>query len=179
MISRGDRLWIPWVPETFLARFPVSVKSLLWPARFSRSVATRGLGPRPKMYRPSPNTENSHRTREKPLIPRVGYERWQHQTRKQRCCSPSEIAKSFWTFLPPPLGISVVLREGGWWGGGGRGGGMDNFWNYTHFSFVWAKWLTYCWARVCVACITNTLNSVSVGASLYLNRNDLRGNISN
>ena len=25
--------WVPWVPETFLARFPVSVKSLKWPAR--------------------------------------------------------------------------------------------------------------------------------------------------
>ena len=24
---------VPWVPETSLARFPVSVKSLLWPAR--------------------------------------------------------------------------------------------------------------------------------------------------
>ena len=27
---------------------------------------------RPKMCRPSANTENSHRTREKPLVPRVG-----------------------------------------------------------------------------------------------------------
>ena len=67
---------------------------------FSRGVAARGFGLRPKMCRPSANTENSHRTREKPLVPRVGYERWQHQTRKQRCSSPSEIAKSFWTFLP-------------------------------------------------------------------------------
>ena len=45
---------LPWVPEIFLVRFPVSVKSL-----------------RPKMCRPSANTENSHRAREKPLVPRV------------------------------------------------------------------------------------------------------------
>ena len=31
----------------------------------------RGFGLRPKMCRPSANTENSHRTREKPLVPRV------------------------------------------------------------------------------------------------------------
>ena len=36
---------MPWVPETFLARFPVSVKSA--------------------------NTENSRYPREKPLVPRV------------------------------------------------------------------------------------------------------------
>ena len=39
---------MPWVPETFLAQFPVS-----------------------KMCRPSANTGNSGRTREKPLVPRV------------------------------------------------------------------------------------------------------------
>ena len=33
--------------------------------------ATRGLGLRPKMCRPSANIENSRRTREKPLVPRV------------------------------------------------------------------------------------------------------------
>ena len=38
---------------------------------FSRSFAARGFGLRPKMCRPSANTENSHRTREKPLVPRV------------------------------------------------------------------------------------------------------------
>ena len=50
-------LWqmVPWVPETFLAPFPVS----LWP----------------KMCQPLANTENSCRTREKPLVPRVG--KWQ------------------------------------------------------------------------------------------------------
>ena len=45
--------------ETFLARFPVSVKPC------------RGFGLRPKMCRPSASTDNSRRTREKPLVPRV------------------------------------------------------------------------------------------------------------
>ena len=27
-LSKGGRLMLPWVPETFLARFPVSLKSL-------------------------------------------------------------------------------------------------------------------------------------------------------
>ena len=166
MISRGDRLWIRWVPETFLSRFPVSVKSLLWPARFSRRFAARS---------PSADTENSHRTRENPLVPRVGYERWQTSNRETKVLQP--LGDCLVLLDLPPLGISVALREGGWWVRGGRG--MGNFWNYTHFSFVWAKWLTYCWALVYVACITNTLNLVSVGASLYLNRNDLGGNISN
>ena len=40
---------IPWVPETFLARFSVSVKS----------VFSRGFVLRPKICRPSANTENS------------------------------------------------------------------------------------------------------------------------
>ena len=43
---------LPWVPETFLARFHIFG---LWP----------------KMCRPSANTENSCCTREKPLVPRV------------------------------------------------------------------------------------------------------------
>ena len=34
-------------------------------------IAARGFGLRPKMCRPSFNTENSRRTREKPLVPRV------------------------------------------------------------------------------------------------------------
>ena len=34
-------------------------------------IVTRGFGLRPKMCRPSGNTENSHGTREKPLVPRV------------------------------------------------------------------------------------------------------------
>ena len=58
---------------------------------FSRAVSGF-LGLRPKMYRPSPNTENSHRTREKPLVPRVGMKGGKHQTGIQRCCSPWEIA---------------------------------------------------------------------------------------
>ena len=35
------------------------------------SSAARGFGLRPKMCRPSANTENSRRTLEKPLVPRV------------------------------------------------------------------------------------------------------------
>ena len=175
MISGGDRLWIRWVPETFLSRFPVSVKSLLWPARFSRRFAARGFGLRPKMCGPSADTENSHRTRENPLVPRVGYERWQTSNRETKVLQP--LGDCLVLLDLPPLGISVALREGDWCVRGGRV--MGNFWNYTHFSFVWAKWLTYYWALVYVACITNTLNLVSVGASLYLSRNDLAGNISN
>ena len=50
---------LPWVQETLLAWFPV--------------FAARGFGQRPKMCRPSANTENFRRTREKPLVPKV---RW-------------------------------------------------------------------------------------------------------
>ena len=50
-IFRPSSTWsLPWVPETFLARFPVSVK---------------------KTCRPSANTETSRRTLEKPVVPRV------------------------------------------------------------------------------------------------------------
>ena len=38
---------------------------------FSRGFAARGFGLRPKMCWPSASTENSRRTREKPLVPRV------------------------------------------------------------------------------------------------------------
>ena len=44
---------VPWVPETFLTQFPVSVLRRSW-------------------LRPSANTENFRRTREKPLVPRKG-----------------------------------------------------------------------------------------------------------
>ena len=55
-ISRREiNATLPWVSETFLAQFPVSVQS----------------DPRPKICRPSANTENSRRTREKPLVLRV------------------------------------------------------------------------------------------------------------
>ena len=43
--------------------------------RFSCSFAARRFGLRPKMCRPSDNTENSRRTREKPLVPRVPFAR--------------------------------------------------------------------------------------------------------
>ena len=41
--------------------------------RFLSSLysCSRGFGLRPKMCRPSANNENSHRTREKPLVPRI------------------------------------------------------------------------------------------------------------
>ena len=48
---------LPWVPETFLARFPR--RSWLRPTAEAVSA----------FY--SANTENSHRRREKPLVPRV------------------------------------------------------------------------------------------------------------
>ena len=48
------RLPLPWVPEVFLARFPVSVMSLLQCQRPSAAISVC-------------------RAREKPLVPRVGY----------------------------------------------------------------------------------------------------------
>ena len=42
----------------------------------AKSFAARGVGLRPKMCRPSANTQNSHRTREKPLVPRVEVNRF-------------------------------------------------------------------------------------------------------
>ena len=41
------------------------------PRVFSLGFAARGFGLRPKMFRPSANTKNSRRRREKPLLPRV------------------------------------------------------------------------------------------------------------
>ena len=74
MENRGSRigsknLKIPWVAETFLARFPVSVKSLCQVFIVTR-FAARGFGLRPKMCRALTDTENSRRTRGKPLVPR-------------------------------------------------------------------------------------------------------------
>ena len=42
----------------------------------AKSFAARGFGLRPKMCRPLANTENSRRTREKPLVPRVEVNRF-------------------------------------------------------------------------------------------------------
>ena len=56
----GVRVMLPWVPETFLARFPV-LSSLYSDPPLVAS----------KMCRPSANTENSRGAREKPLVPRV------------------------------------------------------------------------------------------------------------
>ena len=58
------QIFIPWVPETFLTRFPISVKSLY-------IVTLSWLRPTTKMCRPSANTKNSPHTCEKPLVPRV------------------------------------------------------------------------------------------------------------
>ena len=48
-------------------------------------IVTRGFGLRSKMCRPSANTENFRRTREKPLVPRVGYrtKRWLESASRQ------------------------------------------------------------------------------------------------
>ena len=83
--------------------------------------------------RPSANTENSHRTRENLLVPRVGYERWQTRSKETKVLQP--LGDCLVLLDLPPLGISVALCEGGWRGGGGEVG-MDYFWNYTHFPFV-------------------------------------------
>ena len=68
---------LPWVPETILARFPVSLKS----------IVTRGL--RLKMRRPSANTENSRLTREKPLVPRVT-----RRTQRSKTCRDNTVTTS-------------------------------------------------------------------------------------
>ena len=47
--------------------FSNAVSSPLVASAYGRS----SVGLRPKQCRPSANTENSHRTREKPLVPRV------------------------------------------------------------------------------------------------------------
>jgi len=87
---------------------------------------------RRSLLRPSANTENSHRTREKLLVPRVGYERWQTPNKETKMLQP--LGDCLVLLDLPPLGISFALCEGGW--GGGGAGGMDYFWNYTHFFFV-------------------------------------------
>ena len=52
----------------------VSLKLTLGARDFPNAVSARGFGLRPKLCRPSADTENSrrtHRPREKPLVPRV------------------------------------------------------------------------------------------------------------
>ena len=63
---------VPWVPEAFHARFPVSVKSLKkWPARkvFARGFAARLFDLRPKTCRRP--TKLLVKREKKPLVPRV------------------------------------------------------------------------------------------------------------
>ena len=67
----SSALDLPWVPETFLARFPVSVKS-------SRKTSRR----------PSANTETSRRTREKPLVPRVRWASRDHSLTTAKMFNP-------------------------------------------------------------------------------------------
>ena len=49
----------------------------------------RGFGLRPKMCRPSANTENSRRTREKPLVPRVT-----RSTQRSKTCGENTVTNS-------------------------------------------------------------------------------------
>ena len=63
------------------------LSSLYSDPRFSR-----GFGLRPKMCRPSANTEDSHHTREKPLVPRVE----QRKTEEERNVTPSTPSQTAW-----------------------------------------------------------------------------------
>ena len=75
--AAGHRVWPPaenhfenWVWPTLGARdFSNAVSGFCQVFIVTRA---RGFGLRPKMCRPSANNENSRRTREKPLVPRVG-----------------------------------------------------------------------------------------------------------
>ena len=58
----------------------------------------QGFGLRPKMYRPSANTQNSRRKREKPLVPRVGRQ-WCGQVLRQFYKFRSTFKKIQLTFL--------------------------------------------------------------------------------
>ena len=84
-------------------------------------IVTRAFFPqlRRSWLRPSANTENSHRTREKLLVPRVGYERWQTPYKETKVLQP--LGDGLVLLDLSPLGISVALCEGRWgkWGGGG------------------------------------------------------------
>ena len=63
---------------------------------FSRGFAARGFGLQPKICRPSANIENSRRTREKPLVPRV------KKTRRELRMQGMEGVKFAPLPLPPP-----------------------------------------------------------------------------
>ena len=60
--------------HVFIAQFnfrSIVILITLGARDFSNAVSGRGFGLRPKTCRPSANTENSRRKREKPLVPRV------------------------------------------------------------------------------------------------------------
>ena len=59
------------MPETFLRGFRFLSSLYSVPRVFSPGFAVRDFGLRPNICRPSANTENSRRAREKPLVPRV------------------------------------------------------------------------------------------------------------
>ena len=70
------------------------VRDTLGARDFSSAVSgfCRGFSLRPKMCRPSANTENSRRTREKPLAPRVCERRL---TRKRNLSATQELKRHF------------------------------------------------------------------------------------
>ena len=82
------------MPETFLARFPVSVSIYIDPRVFSL-----GFG-----LRPSANTENSRRRPEKPLVPRV----LQTRLGGEICSSDVIMHRAIWTDYMP-LYVIIML----------------------------------------------------------------------
>ena len=67
LFNCNDRCFFIWRE----APKPKCLAGLTREESFPRCFAARGFRLRPKMCRPSANTENSRRTREKPLVPRV------------------------------------------------------------------------------------------------------------
>ena len=49
--------------------------------------------------------------------------------------APRGLPSPFGPSSPHPSEFPLSFVREAWWGEGGRGF-MDNFWNYTHFSFV-------------------------------------------
>ena len=91
-ILRDVYLAVPWVAETFVARFPVSVM-----------LRRSWFGPVAKVVAAliSISTENSRRTREKPLVPRVIWQR--PFTKGRTAAAPERIHVFEW------VGKSVIV----------------------------------------------------------------------
>ena len=106
-----SRLWwtwsVPWVPETFLARSPVSVKSLWWPPRKASRVllAASAYGRRYVGLRA--NTENSRR-QEKPLVPRVPDKRLQSWIRA--CEEQALEPMAFWRLYSGSVNVFFIIN---------------------------------------------------------------------